>query len=117
MLARSNFFATMDLPLPLVLIVGFALAYLLCSARLLRKRAEEMHTTVLKKYETLQSMPTWPPVYTEKIDRLMRRIRNTNTGVFAPFAQQPALQALLLPFGGYGGVQIIEYLVKFFGAL
>jgi len=62
-------------------------------------------------------MPTWPPVYTEKIDRLMRRIRNTNTGVFAPFAQQPALQALLLPFGGYGGVQIIEYLVKFFGAL
>jgi hypothetical protein len=114
-LARSNFFAAMDLPLPFVLIVGFALAYLLCSARLLRKRAEAMHTTVLKNYETLQSMPTWPPIYTEKIDRLIGRIRNTNAGVLAPFAQQPALQALLLPFGGYGGVQIIEYLVKLFG--
>lgn len=42
----------------------------------------------------------------------MSRIRNTHAGVFAPFAQQPALQALLLPFGGYGGIQIIEYLFK-----
>jgi hypothetical protein len=116
MLARSNFFAAMDLPLPFVLIVGFALTYLLYSAQLLRKSAEKMHTTVLKNYETLQSTPTWPPVHTEQIDRLMTRIRNTNTGVFAPFTQQPALQALLLPFGGYGGVQIIEYLVKLFTA-
>jgi hypothetical protein len=115
-LARSNFFAAMDIPLPFVLIVGFALTYLLYSARLLRKSAEKMHTTMLKNYEDLQSTPSWPPVNTEQIDRLMSRIRNTHTGVFAPFAQQPALQALLLPFGGYGGVQIIEYLIKLFAA-
>lgn len=115
-LARSNFFSIMDFPLPIVLIIGFALTYLLYSARLLRKSAEEMHAGVLKNYEDLQSTPSWPPVNTEQIDRLMSRIRNTNTGVFAPFVQQPALQALLLPFGGYGGVQIIEYLVKLFAA-
>ncbi len=42
----------------------------------------------------------------------MERIRNTREGAFAPFPQQPALQALLLPFGSYGGVQLIEYLFK-----
>ena len=115
-LSRSNFFSAMDFPLPFVLIIGFALTYLLYSARLLRKSAERMHVIVLKNYENLQSTPSWPPVNAEQIDRLMSRIRSTNTGVFAPFAQQPALQALLLPFGGYGGVQIIEYLVKFFTA-
>jgi hypothetical protein len=33
-------------------------------------------------------------------------------GAFAPFTQQPALQALLLPFGGYGSVQLVEYLMN-----
>jgi hypothetical protein len=44
---------------------------------------------------------------------LMERIRNTQEGAFAPISQQPALQALLLPFGGLGGVQLIEYLMSF----
>ena len=42
----------------------------------------------------------------------MERIRNSHDGAFVPFAQQPALRALLLPFGGYGSMQIIEYLFK-----
>ena len=33
-------------------------------------------------------------------------------GAFAPFTQQPALQALLLPFAGYGSVQLVEYLIN-----
>ena len=39
-------------------------------------------------------------------------IRSTREGAFAPFTQQPALRALLLPFGGYGGVQLVEYLIN-----
>lgn len=54
-LARSNFFSAMDFPLPILLIIGFALTYLLYSARLLRKSAEKMHTTVLTNYEDLRS--------------------------------------------------------------
>ena len=42
----------------------------------------------------------------------MERIRSTREGAFAPFTQQPALHALLLPFGGYGGVQLVEYLIN-----
>lgn len=111
-LARSHFFDAMDFPFALLLVIGLALAYALHSARLLRQSAEKMRATALNNYETLRSSQTWPPINGKEIDLLMERIRNTREGAFAPFAQQPALQALLLPFGGYGSVQIIEYLFK-----
>ena len=53
-----------------------------------------------------------PAITAEQIQVLMERIRNTQEGACAIF-QQPALQALLLPFGGLGGVQLIEYLMSF----
>ena len=56
---------------------------------------------------------TSTPINAEQIKLLMERIRNTREGPFASFTQQPALQALLLPFGGYGGLQLVEYLIKF----
>jgi hypothetical protein len=122
-LARSNFFDAMDFPLALVFVVGLALAYALHSALLLRRSAESARATALENYETrllaqARAKDSQPPVLTvspisaEQIKILMERIRSTREGAFAPFAQQPALQALLLPFGGYGSVQLIEYLFK-----
>ena len=122
-LARSNFFDAMDFPLALVFVIGLALGYSLHSARLLRKSAEAARATAIENYETrlltqaraIDSQPPFlmaSPISVEQIKILMERIRNTREGAFAPFAQQPALQALLLPFGGYGSVQIIEYLFK-----
>ena len=55
---------------------------------------------------------TEPPISTEQIKLLMEHIRNTRDGVFAPIYEQPALRALLLPFGGFGGAQLIEYLMR-----
>ncbi len=54
-----------------------------------------------------------PPINAEQIKLLMERIRNTREGVFAPVTEQSALRALLLPFGGFGGAQLIEYLMNF----
>ena len=131
-LSRSNFFDAMDFPLALVFAVGLALAYALYSAWLLRRSAESARGKAIEHYETqlflqqapandnqLQTMtggdaadPSRPPINVEQIKLLIERIRNNREGAFAPFAQQPALQALLLPFGGYGSIQIIEYLFK-----
>lgn len=55
---------------------------------------------------------TEPKISTEQIKLLLERIRNTREGVFAPITEQPALRALLLPFGGFGGAQLIEYLIN-----
>jgi hypothetical protein len=127
--ARSNFFGAMDFPLALVFIIGLALGYSLYSASLLRKSADAARATALANYERRsleatrsnggkppvamvrpRTTPAQQPINVEQIKVLMERIRSTRDGAFAPFAQQPALQALLLPFGGYGSVQLIEYL-------
>ncbi len=61
---------------------------------------------------SVQANSTLPPITAGQITLLMERIRNTREGALAPLSQQPALQALLLPFGGYGSVQLIEYLMS-----
>ena len=122
-LSRSNFFDAMDFPPALFFIVGLALGYSLLSAILLRRSAESARGKAIEYYErqlliqarVKDSQPPIlivDPISVEQIKLLMERIRNNREGAFAPFAQQPALQALLLPFGGYGSVQIIEYLFK-----
>ena len=111
-LAQSNFFDAMDFPLAWVFFIGLALTYTLHSAWLLNKRAKEMRGRVLKYYEEQRYMPDGSSINAEPFDRLISRISHTHEGAFAYVAQQPALQALLLPFGGYGSIQIIEYLFK-----
>jgi hypothetical protein len=128
-LARSDFFDTMNFPLSLVFVTGLALAYALQSAMHLRSRAELARARTLERYgkqllirasakdDTTSadrgvSGPARPPASGEQIKIVMERIRDNREGAFASFAQQPALRALLLPFGGYGGVQLLQYLFK-----
>jgi hypothetical protein len=130
-LARSSIFDAMDFPLALVFVTGLALGYALYSAVLLRRSAEAARAKALEHYDArllaqarLKDSPsvatantvvarTHTPISAEQIKLLMERIRSTREGAFAPFTQQPVLQALLLPFGGYGGVQLVEYLINF----
>lgn len=118
-IARSDLFDTMDFPLPLLLIVLITLFYTLYTARRLRKSAENLRTQILTHYDLLllkQAQPqaqAHPPLSTEQINRLLNQIRATRQGAFAAFSQRPVLSALLLPFGGFGGTQLIDYLFTF----
>jgi hypothetical protein len=129
-LARSNLFDAMDFPLALIFVTGLALAYAVYTAVLLRRSAEKARVKVLKYYDdqllaqarfkdspamaTAAVAVNWTQVLVngEQIKLLMEGIRNTRDGAFVPFTQQPALHALLLPFGSYGGLQVIEYLMN-----
>lgn len=118
-IARSDLFDIMDFPLALILLVIVALLYTLHAARLLNKSAGAMRTSVVAHYEQVllrlvhPRVQAHPPISAEQINRLIERVRNTREGAFVPFTQQPALQALLLPFGGFGGAQLLDYLFRF----
>jgi hypothetical protein len=129
-LSHSPLFDAMDLPSGQVFIIGSAFAYALYTAVFLRRRAEAARAKTLENYNSQllvqlgpknsqrtdaahQGATNSPLVSPDQIKLLMERIRGTREGAFAPFSQQPAVQALLLPFGGYGGVQLIEYLINF----
>ena len=55
------------------------------------------------------------PVNQEKMKRIefvLKEISVLKEGAFAPFTQQPLLQALLVPFGGVGGVFMVDFFSK-----
>ena len=44
----------------------------------------------------------------ERFPTLIDKVRRLRQGAFAPFFEQPLVQAILVPLGGAGGVQLIE---------
>jgi hypothetical protein len=42
---------------------------------------------------------------------LIEQVRNMRKGAFAPFFEQPLVRAILVPLGGAGGIQLIEFLL------
>ena len=44
----------------------------------------------------------------ERFPTLIDKVRKLRQGAFAPFFEQPLVQAILVPLGGAGGVQLIE---------
>ncbi|MFZ2312763.1 MAG: hypothetical protein WAV82_09110 [Methylobacter sp.] len=47
----------------------------------------------------------------KQVSNVLNQIRNIGEGAFLPLSQEPAVQALLLPFGGWGGIKLVEYFV------
>jgi len=38
-------------------------------------------------------------------------VKNVSEGAYRSFLQQPIVRALFIPFGGYGGLALVEFLV------
>lgn len=118
-IARNDLFDAMDFPLTLVIVIGITLIFALSSEVVLHRCAVTMRFTVLNRYEERlmkilapQQEKLQPSASAEQIKLLMDRIRNNNKGVFVPIYEQPAIRALLLPFGGFGGAQLMEYFIS-----
>jgi hypothetical protein len=47
----------------------------------------------------------------DQFPRLIDQVRDLRKGAFAPFFEQPLVQALVVPLGGAGGVQLLDYLI------
>lgn len=120
--ARSSLFDALNFPLSLIVLNVVAAGYALSSAIRLRSGAKAAKENIIEQIENLRfaapnasatnaaaaSASQQPTA--EQIDLGLQRIRATREGAFAPLTEQPVLQAFLLPFGGYGGLQLIESL-------
>jgi len=91
------------------LLWGVAIAALLnFGAEMARRKAlESMETDLLwlkgagDKYEKLA----------KQFPALIDQVRNLREGAFAPFFEQPLVQAILVPLGGAGGIQLLQMFV------
>lgn len=120
--ARSSLFDALNFPPSLIVLNIIAAGYALSSAIRLRSGAKAAKENIIEQIENLRfASPTASATNAatasasqqptaEQIDLGLQRIRATREGAFAPLSEQPVLQAFLLPFGGYGGLQLIQSL-------
>lgn len=49
----------------------------------------------------------------ERINKIIEDIHNIREGPFVPIAQHPIFSAIAMPFGGVGGLYLIDYMANF----
>jgi hypothetical protein len=118
--SRSTVFDAWDFPLPLLVLLACAALYATFCALTLRRAAEDARRTIVASYEDeclrLEAARagadgTDPQRLARALRTLLERIKTTREAAFLPLTQQPAVRALLIPFGGFGGLSLVEYLV------
>jgi hypothetical protein len=115
--ARSKIFAYWDIPIGLAIIYLSAAALTLGSALYLRRVAEHARQNIIKKISSMKIALTCQPdtparrAMENQIDLVLVQIRGINEGAFQPLTNEPAFQALLIPFGSFGGVMLLENFV------
>ena len=86
--------------------------YAWSGAFVLRRSAEKARTDAVRRLtEQLvgalaEEKPDQDRV--KRIEFVLDEIKSIREGAFSPFTQHPAVQALIVPFGGVGGLYLIE---------
>ena len=121
-LSRLNYFDNWHTPVGLAVVIFMCLLFAWFCAFMLRRSAESLRTDFLTRLES-QLMVTRSAellgqnksgkTHTEFIQKVIEEIKAIRQGAFASFLQQPTLQALLVPFGGFSTVKLFEFLFQF----
>lgn len=114
--ARVNYFDNWHLPIGLSIIITLGAVYVWSSAFVLRRSAERARGTAVQRLNrqmagTLAENPAGAD-QVRQIEFVLKEVKSTQQGAFAPFSQHPVLQALLIPFGGVGGLYLFDFLTK-----
>jgi len=113
-ISRWHGFDNWDMPVGLLVVYLASLGVSCFSAWSLqrtgarvRKRciAQLEHCLVTRKGDAEEWRPT-----AEQIEQLIKRVRSLKEGAFVPFAEQPLVRAILLPFASAGGLEVIAML-------
>lgn len=114
--SRSRIFDDWNLTPALVLIyllsAGLSLVSILC----LRRAVKDAKANILKQLNTmLRTLTSHDEPSARKLEtqaqRAIEEILANRQGAFIPLAQEPAVQAILLPLGGWGGQALLQYFV------
>ena len=111
--ARSPLFDNWVWHLPILALLGFSAGIIVLSAHLLSAAAEEAREVGLRRMNIalLKAKVAEDKIATDLLTHAIEAVRNAAEGAYRPFTQQPIVRALLIPFGGYGGLAIVEYLL------
>jgi hypothetical protein len=135
-LSRSQYFDHWHTPILLIIVILFGAIIAMSSAFRLRRSAAIARNHALEnlekilKYQQIKECKQESPVHnaneipdeqeitwrdhkmSERIKEMMEDIKNIKEGPFLPIARHPVISALAMPFGGVGGLYLIDYLTN-----
>jgi hypothetical protein len=112
--ARLSFFDNWTWPASLVLIYAIIAAWVLGSAILLRRAAEQLRETALNDLRRFRLLGQEIEAKRQVFDELMAEIRDLKMGAFAPLAEQPFIRAALFPGAALGLLAVGQRLLDLF---
>jgi hypothetical protein len=117
--ARFYYFDNWHAPIGLVIVISLSAVYAWNCAFFLRKSAEELRKASIHslKEKLIQVLTVRDPDQrrVKQIEFALKEISAIDEGAFAPFSQHPMVQALIVPFGGVGGMYLIDFLTRLAG--
>jgi hypothetical protein len=112
--ARLSFFDNWTWPATLVLIYAIIAAWVLGSAILLRRAAEQLRETALNDLRRFRLLGQESEAKRKTFDELMAEIRDLKMGAFAPLTEQPFIRAALFPGAALGLLAVGQRLLDLF---
>lgn len=115
-ISRINYFDNWQFPIGLAIVISLGAVYAWSCAFVLRRSAERARADVVHRLTThlalVLSNKNPDQNRVKRIEFVLNEVKSIRDGAFAPFTQHPVVQALLVPFGGVGGIYLIDFLTK-----
>lgn len=114
LIGRNALFDAWTWPVALTIIFSTLAVVTLGTSTMLRRSAELARRQILTEMEgTLLSLQGRRQRAERRcFEQLLEEVRHLRAGVFAPWASNPVLRAVLIPFGGVGSITLIESLMR-----
>ncbi|MEZ6070344.1 MAG: hypothetical protein R3C10_08700 [Pirellulales bacterium] len=111
--AQISVFDNWTWPIPLVLVTVLLLLGLVVEGFMLRKDARRARQRVLDRLQqNLSDAMNGNDARLRQVRHLIDQINAEQRGAFGPIAADPVFQALAIPFGGTGGLILLERLLQ-----
>ncbi len=115
-LSRITYFDNWQTSMGLAAVISLGAVYAWSSAFVLRKSAENLRQASIHRLKQESVRLLWRgqrnEAWEKQIAWVLDEVGTIREGAFAPFSQHPVLQSLIVPFGGVGGMFLIDLLAK-----
>jgi hypothetical protein len=115
LVARSSLFDAWDTPPGLAIVLLLPFAIVIACVVWLRFKTVEFRQCVLRDMDgellRLRGATFVNDAHMWQLERLRDRVHNETRGSFQSLALQPFIRALLLPIGGFSGIEILEHVL------
>ncbi len=115
-IARWYNFDNWRTPIGLAIVISLSAVFTWSCALMLNQAAEKLRVQVIGHLSgeliRLQSATTPDAARQTRIRSVLEEVKNIHQGAFTPFFKNPVVQALFVPFGGVGGLALLDFLNK-----